>query len=452
MACGGWFRARRAHLCGCLALALHLLPGQAQLQCGDDAMPPPALSPAAARAGWQALVQTAAERSQALGAARLLAAAAAQDLRETAAASQTQASLGAGLGPSISQVDGSTSTSALQGNLSVGVSRLLYDGGRQQRLVDWRAQLAEAARLGQVTQQEQLALSAVSLALDLERYRLHEQVYGQHVAKMACLVQALRTVVAADRGRASELLQARKAMQQAELAQVQAQSQRRQAEIRLDRLLGPGQAQRTAAARLLDRLPPLGQVLADAEQSAELAQLDRQADAAGALALAADAATRPQLSWSVTGSRSLTAGGNAGSRLGGGLAVGLQLSLPLLQPGSDAAVQAARLRERAVRAQRDDAREGRHTRVRETWEQAQASFDRVDRIATVLADSERVRQSTLLQWQQLGRRSLFDVMAAESEHYGLRIAKVNTELDAQQLGALLWSLGLGLERWLTQAP
>ena len=52
----------------------------------------------------------------------------------------------------------------------------------------------------------------------------------------------------------------------------------------------------------------------------------------------------------------------------------------------------------------------------EVHEQALSSLDRAKRVADVLRDSEQVRNFTLQQWQQLGRRSLFDVMAAESEH------------------------------------
>jgi outer membrane protein TolC len=59
-----------------------------------------------------------------------------------------------------------------------------------------------------------------------------------------------------------------------------------------------------------------------------------------------------------------------------------------------------------------------------------------------------VRNFTLQQWQQLGRRSLFDVMASESEHYNLRVAQVNALHDGQQLNALLESLSHGINQWV----
>jgi outer membrane protein TolC len=86
--------------------------------------------------------------------------------------------------------------------------------------------------------------------------------------------------------------------------------------------------------------------------------------------------------------------------------------------------------------------------VFEVHEQASTAFDQARRIAQVLRDSDRVREFTLQQWQQLGRRSLFDVMAAEGDHYNLRISYVNALYDAQEADALMVSLGAGLKTWL----
>ena len=76
------------------------------------------------------------------------------------------------------------------------------------------------------------------------------------------------------------------------------------------------------------------------------------------------------------------------------------------------------------------------------------SFDRMKRIANVLRDSEQVRNFTMQQWQQLGKRSLFDVMAAESDHFNTRVNYVNALYDTQQLNANLLSLGRGVIEYL----
>ena len=152
-------------------------PGQAPLVTTDP------------RTVLQTLVRDALERSHAVGAANMLAAAAQSDIEEAAAGQRIQASLTAGVGPGGSQSLAGTETSAIQVRAALTVSQLLYDGGRVDRLTDWRTQLAESARQGHLSASEQLAMTTVSLALERSRYRQHVVVYGQYVRKMGCLLE-----------------------------------------------------------------------------------------------------------------------------------------------------------------------------------------------------------------------------------------------------------------------
>ena len=230
----------------CAGAAL-LAPAVASAQCAQDdnaeatadaaAVVRP---PADPRATLATLVRDALDRSQAIGAARLLSEAAVFDLDEVRAMKDIQASAQAGFGPGGTRQLGINETSAAQLRAGLSVSQLLYDGGRIDRLSDWRAQLAESARLGHLSQREQIAASTVGLALERSRYRQQSIIYGQYVRKMGCLVAALDTIVRADRGRASELVQAKKNQQQAELMLVSAQSAGRQVDVRLRRLVGDG--------------------------------------------------------------------------------------------------------------------------------------------------------------------------------------------------------------------
>ncbi|MFY9513478.1 MAG: TolC family protein, partial [Rubrivivax sp.] len=226
------------------------------------------------------MVQEALHRSEALGAAKLLAEAALDDIEETKAAKAVQAGLSTGIGPLGSQSGGVRETQALQARAALSVSQLLYDGGRTDRLTDWRTQLAESARQGVLSQQEQLAVNTVALALERSRYRQHVLVYGQYVRKMGCLVEALEAIVRNDRGRASELVQAKKSLQQAEISQSQAASQVRQVETRLRRLVGDGLPGTEGLSTVLLQVAPLNDLLADVERSADLAQMAAQAAAA----------------------------------------------------------------------------------------------------------------------------------------------------------------------------
>lgn len=452
---------RRALLLPLLAAAC--LAAQAQQRCLDEsaetlpgangqAEPVPAPDQPNPRATLQTLVRDAIERSHQVGAQRLLAEAAADDVEETRAGRRIVASAGAGLASDASKnhVNGfvNNDQQALQLRATLTASQLLYDGGRVDRLTDWRTQLAESARQGHLSAQEQIALNTVSLALERHRYRQHVLVYGQYVRKMACLQEALETIVRADRGRASELVQARKNLQQAELSLTQAQSQVRQVDTRLRRLVGDGLPGTAGLGSVLVAVPELDALVAEVERSADIASLTAQANAANQYAKAVAAGNKPQLSWNVTAGGAAGGGGTRGDTKSANVSLGLQLNIPLLNPGVGSASDAARKRARAAELQREEALQARRYRVAEVHEQTLASFDRARRVAGVLRDSEQVRNFTLQQWQQLGRRSLFDVMGAEGDHYNLRISYVNALIDGQQLNANLLSLGRGVTEWL----
>lgn len=406
--------------------------------------------PAEPRYLLQQLVADAQARSHGLSAARLLAEAAEQDIGEAEASRKPQAFLTASASPDLEKTKGVGASSSLQARTGITLSQMLYDGGRSERLVDWRRQQAEAARYGLLSTREQLALATVSAAFERSRYRMQAVIYGQNVRKMGCLVQALETIVAADKGRTSELVQARKQLQQAELQQVQAQSQARQVEARLRRMVGDGLPATDGMATLLLGVPDLPSVLTAAERSADITQLAANAGALQEIARVVEAGNKPQVSWNVGGSALVAAGGGAaaGSRSNVGLSAGVTLSVPILNPALEYSSQAARKRAEAAILQRAEALEQRRQRIVDVHEQAGAAFDRLKRVSLVLRDSERLRNFTLQQWQQMGRRSLFDVIAAETDHYNLRVQYVNALHDGQQMNATLTSLGIGLTDWL----
>jgi adhesin transport system outer membrane protein len=431
-------------------LAVLLSPlAHAQGRCEDDA---PALLPAVpaeqARTGLRTLVRRAIDQSPQISATRLLAEAALDDTDEMRAAKAPQASLSTSFGPSVARSAGHTSTSALQAGASLGVSQLLWDGGRTDRLIDWRQRLADAARYGDLNGRELLALSTVSLALERSRFQQQVLVYGQYVRKMQCLSQSLQQIVAADRGRLSELVQVRKSLQQAELARVTTESQLRQIEVRLKRFVGEPLPAPEDWSALLKAVPDMVSLQQEAKSSAEIAQLDASAEAAQQLARSVEASQQPRISWTGGANANSAVGGNRSTGHSKGLSLGVAISIPLLDAGNVAATAAAKKRAQAASLQRDEALQARRARIAEVHEQTTSSFDRAQRVDAVLRDSERLRDATLQQWQQLGRRSLFDVMAAEGDHYGLRISLVNALIDGQQSNAVLLSLGRGVTEFL----
>lgn len=400
------------------------------------------------RAQLQELVQLAQQRSLTLGAATLLAQAARDDWEEARAARLPTVSLGGTLAHAGSRIERAADDRGLLARATLSAGAPLYDFGRIEQLAAWRSQLAESARQGLINAEQQLALQTVSLAMDRSRYQLQIQVYGQYVRKMGCLVEALESVVKVDRGRASELVQAQKNRQQAELSVDQTMTALRQTETRLRRFVGDQLPPSASYAAILTQVPSLTEMQADVLQAAEVAQLAAQAKAQSSYADSVASSHKPQINWLANGTgqanHSSINNGSGSTTRQGDWVVGLSVTIPIYTPGADASIAAARKRAEAARLQREDAIEGRRYRVADMHEAATSSFDRARSIVEILRNSDRLRASTLQQWQQLGRRSLFDVMGAEADYYALRVAHVNAIFDGQQAVAMLWSLGRGV--------
>ncbi len=396
------------------------------------------------RGALQSLIDATLARSKALGAVRLLADAARSDVEETRALGLPTATLSISAN-GVHQTSGGVGFNRggqLGATLSAGMP--VWDFGRIAKLTEWRKELAEVASQGQRSAEEQLSLNVVTLALDRSRYVLQGQVYTQYVRKMACLVDALEIITKADRGRASELVQAQKSLQQADLSLEQTMSALRQTEVRMRRLVGERLPPSIGMAAALSVLPDLDQMHSDILLGADVAQAEAQARSQRSFAESVIAGQKPTVN--VTGSASalFRSGNGPGDSRSTDLGAGVSVTIPILQPGAQAQASAAVQRYRATVLQRDEAIEAKRYRLLEMHEVGTSALDRARRIVEILRNSDRVRASTLQQWQQLGRRSLFDVMAAEGDYYSMRVAHVNAMFDAQQIVALIWSMGRGV--------
>jgi outer membrane protein, adhesin transport system len=413
-------------------------------RCGEEAPGSdaagtgPALEPSDPRSHLVELAERAQQRSRSVGVASLLEDAAREDLREAQAAHlpQVQVSISTLYAGRIS--NGVRGTEGAEGRAGLQVVGPLWDWGRNQQLVEWRRQLAESAAAGRSQAAEQVALQTVSLSLDRSRYALQAQVYGQYVRKMACLVEQLETVTGFDKGRASELVQAQKSQQQAELALAGTRDALKSIETRLRRLVGDPLPAVASLAAVLSRVPELSALQKDLLAAPDVAQAQAQALAANRLAESVVAGQKPQVGY--LGSVN-TARGNGNNS---DWAAGVQVTIPLWRAGDTHQRDAARRRAEAANVQRDETLEAKTWRLQEMHDSAGQALDRARRVTELLRSSQTLRSATLQQWQQLGRRSLFDVMGAEADYYALRVAHVNAIYDAQQAVALMGSMGRGV--------
>lgn len=395
------------------------------------------------RAALQSLIDKTLSRSKALGAVRLMAEAARFDLDEARALAMPTATLSIAANGIHQNIGGVTVGKGGQLGATLSAGMPLWDAGRVAKLTEWRKELAEVAAQGQRSAEEQLSLSVVSLALDRSRYVLQGQVYTQYVRKMACLVDALQIITQADRGRASELVQAQKSLQQADMALEQTMSSLRQTEVRMKRMVGEPLPPSVGMTTQLAVMPDLEQMQSDILLGADVAQAEAQARSQRSFAESVIAGQKPSVNLTSSAS-AMFRGGGPNDQRSTDIGAGVSVTIPILQPGAQAQASAAAQRYRATLLQRDEAIEAKRYRLLEMNEVGASTLDRARRIVEILRNSDRVRASTLQQWQQLGRRSLFDVMAAESDYYSMRVSHVNAMFDAQQVVALIWSMGRGV--------
>lgn len=366
------------------------------------------------------------------------------DLDQAEGAKRPLFSVNASVGGGQSRVLGVTQSLGAQGDVGVKASAPLYDGGRLDRLSDWRRSLAEASDNVLGSTRERMVNEALGTVLDLNRYRLQVKVYQQYAGKMSCLVRSLEQIVANDRGRASELLQARKSQRQAEISREEALSQLRQADTRLRKLVANNVEPWGAVGVPLTEVPSLQSVTERIQQSPDLRRLKLQAEALDSYAAAALADAKPKVNWEV---------GSGASRQSqtttGNWSAGVRVTYVIDDGGVTKSASSA-AQERAYAAKRDyEALLSERLKLAGTYyEAATNAFSRARQYAEVLKDSDLVRNATYEQWARLGRRSLFDLMSAESEHYQLRVAYLNALHDGFAATAQLRSLGQGLLPWM----
>lgn len=432
-------------LFGC-ALAMSALSAHAQLRCNEEESPAlqgrdaaPVFASADPRGQLLELVNLALSRSKQLGAANLLAQAARNDWEEAAAARlpvlQAQASTSAA-----GQQVGGVRQNQGQAQAGLNMSMPLWDAGRIAQTAAWRSQLAEAARQGLISSEQQLAAQVVSYSLDRGRLLLQAQVYRQYTKRMACLVDALEAVVKADKGRASELTQAQKSQMTAELSMEQTRSDLRVVEVRLKRLVGESLPASASYASLLNQLPDLPGLQEAALQSSDVKQMEASSLAQERYASVVAAQSKPQVSLGMGATGTGTSTGTRAAEWSAGVTV----TVPIYAPGLDASKMAAQRRADASKLQLQDALSVRNYQLQELHLNAAAALERARRIVDILRASERLRSATMVQWQQMGRRSLFDVMGAESDYYSLRVAHISALSEAQQAVLNMWSLGPGV--------
>ena len=329
--------------------------------------------------------------------------------------------------------------------LGVSMATNLIDFGQTSRTIESREERVTSAQQAAQAQREELAMQVSNALIEWNKQQRVIAISQQYVARMTELTTMLSGIVQSDSGRRSELTQAKGRLLQARSYLENAESRARDVEITLNRLMGNSRVTLPASDRWAMNFGDLNRQLASLDNHPLILRASAETRAAFREAEAVKASGLPKLNWTVTKN-------TREDQLGRQQAwqTGLNVSWGLFRGGSTNAQEIAAIkRAEASRQQVQEQRRDLENRVRAASQDAHSMADRAALYKILIVESDRIRKDFFDQWYHLGRRSLLDVLSAESDLYNNQVSEVSNRFDSYAAIIRGYSSAGILSRWLT---
>jgi len=339
---------------------------------------------------------------------------------------------------------GSSSAGTSQAGATMGATTMLFDWGRIRKTIDSRSMLERAGELKWLATAESLADEVSANIVEQSKAQVIAALSDESVTRMQALIRMLTDIVAVDRGRASELTQARARMLQAQASRDAARARVRDLKLALQRLTGDV-ALDAPSQRTWDMpIPSLDDALAGTSAHPSVQQAGAEARSSALNAEAMRAGTLPQLNWVVSKTTQRDALGQTQP-----WQTGLSVSWPIFEGGSArAAEQAARRRAVSSEERRNQLLQDTQSQVRIAFEDATTLAGRARAYRELTLETERVRTAYFEQWYHLGRRQLLDVLQAENDYSSNLVAQYTSQFDGYASTLKMRTAAGGLIPWL----
>ncbi|WP_339518220.1 TolC family protein [Pseudomonas proteolytica] len=391
-------------------------------------------------------VQAAAERSPKVQRAYAELAAADADIDEAKGQRYPQVDLGTTAG-SKKFGSGSENSEGGSSGINLNIVTPVYDWGRIRNTIESRGHLSAAATAAIEAELESSAFDVTNTLVELGKQRIIVDLSQQYVDRMGELVKMLAGIVAVDKGRSSELTQAKARLLQAQAARDSADTRAKDAEINLRKLVGerPIMIPRTKEWNI--RLANLDHLLSLTDDHPVINQAKAQTESAEAQAKVVRSSSLPQLNWVVTKS---TAEDSLGREQP--WETHLAVTWGAFRGGSTRASERAALqRAEAGRHEVEQQRLDLEYRIRTANHEAKTFLERAELYRDLTVESDGIRVAFYEQWYHLGKRTLLDVLSAESDHYGNRVSEVTNRFDGYQAILRQYAGAGALAGWLRGA-
>lgn len=307
---------------------------------------------------------------------------------------------------------------------TVSVNTLVIDWGRISHQVDNSLETAKAARYSKEYSREQLAYNTVSELMNMSRYQQSKQVAKNYVGRMKELVNMLSQITQADRGRESELVQAKAKLMSAQASLDNIEHQLSASKIKLVRLLG---AEPVLPENLSwqDTIIPASVAIGSLDKNPMMLNLQSKVRAAESEAESIKSAALPQVNWVVSKSTAKDSNGNEA-----GWYTGLNVEWEAFSGGSQRAAQmTARAKANVAQQQYEVSYRDLEYQINYQVQVRDSSFLRADDYERLSGETDRVRQMFYQQWYHLGKRTLLDVLTAENDHFNNQLSAINNRYD-----------------------
>lgn len=335
-----------------------------------------------------------------------------------------------------------------QGNtpsLGVSVATNLIDFGQTSRTIESREERVTSALQSVQAQREDLAMQVSNALIEWNKQQHVIAISKQYLGRMAELTKMLSGIVQSDTGRRSELTQAKGRLLQAQSYLENAESRARDVEITLNRLMGNSRVTLPASDKWALSFGDLNRQLTSLDVHPLILRASAEERAAFKEAEAIKASGLPKLNWTVSKN-------TREDQLGRQQAwqTGLNVSWGLFRGGSTNAQEIAAIkRAEASRQQVQEQRRDLENRVRAASQNAHSTAERAVLYKNLIVESDRIRKDFFDQWYHLGRRSLLDVLSAESDLYNNQVSEVSNRFDSYAAIISGYANSGTLSRWLT---
>ncbi|WP_312242317.1 TolC family protein [Pantoea sp.] len=310
-------------------------------------------------------------------------------------------------------------------SLGVSVTTLITDFGKTSLATEGAQAASLASEQDVKISRNQITTSLILTLLDIQQYGEQLRISSEHKARMDKLVGMLAQIVRQDQGRRSELVQAQARELQALTSITKIKSNITDSHQKLIRLLGRD-SDVPASLNWHSLFVSDKSLKNNIKNNPEILKEEYQYQSGLKNADAIKRDYLPAFNFVLAKNTAKDDGGRQDA-----WNAGINMEWNLYNGGSTSAAQRAAVnRALSSKINAEQTRRDMEYRFNLLYEQRDNSYANAKNFQALIKESNRIRQMYYEQWFYLNKRSLLDVLSAESEYLNAQLNAVNAMYDA----------------------